>query len=60
MSFGLSGTMNDERSRGFYHTHTDKMLSIVYYQNGAYVPRALGAIDDYLALESTDSQRRSP
>lgn len=44
----LSGTASDARSLSFYHTHTGKALSVVYYENGAYVPSALGAIDDFL------------
>jgi uncharacterized protein YcbK (DUF882 family) len=40
---------NDERTLSFYHTHTGKTLSIVYYKNGTYVPSALTAVDDYLA-----------
>ncbi len=49
MSLGLSGTTNDERSLSFYHTHTGKTLSIVYFKNGSYVSHALSVIDDYLA-----------
>jgi len=48
MGLGLSGTSNDARSLSFYHTHTGKALSIVYYKDGAYVPRALADIDDFL------------
>jgi uncharacterized protein YcbK (DUF882 family) len=49
MSLGMTGTSNDERGLSFYHTHTGKTLSIVYYKHGAYDPHALAAIDDYLA-----------
>ena len=44
----LSGTTSDARSLSFYHTHTGKALSVVYYKNGAYAPSALAAIDDFL------------
>ena len=44
----LSGTASDARSLSFYHTHTGKTLTVVYYENGAYVPTGLDAIDDYL------------
>jgi len=44
----LSGTASDARSLSFYHTHTGKALSVVYYENGAYRPTALEAIDDFL------------
>jgi len=44
----LSGTASDARSLSFYHTHTGKTLSVVYYEHGAYVASALDAIDDYL------------
>ncbi len=44
----LSGTKTDARSLSFYHTHTGKTLSVVYYANGAYVPGALHEIDDFL------------
>ena len=48
MSLGVSGGTGDERSLSFYHTHTGKALTVVYYKNGAYVPAALDAIDRYL------------
>ena len=43
-----SGAERNQRSLSFYHTHTGKALSVVYYKNGAYVPRALTEIDDFL------------
>ena len=43
-----SGTERGQRSLSFYHTHTGKALSVVYYKNGAYEPRALAEIDDFL------------
>jgi uncharacterized protein YcbK (DUF882 family) len=49
MRLGLYGTSNDARSLSFYHTHTGKALSVVYYKNDANVPGALAAEDDYLA-----------
>ncbi|HTO56503.1 MAG TPA: DUF882 domain-containing protein [Pseudomonadales bacterium] len=48
MSLGLSGTSNDERSLSFYHTHTGKALTVVYYKNGAYVQRSLDSVDEFL------------
>lgn len=49
LSLSLSaGTDRDQRSLSFYHTHTGKALSVVYYKNGAYVPGALTAIDEFL------------
>ena len=47
--FGLDATSaSDQRQLSFYHTHTGKTLSVVYYRNGDYVPSALKRIDDYL------------
>ena len=43
-----SGTERSQRSLSFYHTHTGKALSVVYYKDGAYVPGALADIDDFL------------
>ena len=49
MGLGLSNSsLHDQRELGFYHTHTGKALSVVYYRDGAYVPAALHSIDDYL------------
>ena len=39
---------NDARQLAFYHTHTDKYLSVVYYHDDAYDQRGLSQIDDYL------------
>lgn len=43
-----AASAGDQRSLSFYHTHTGKVLSVVYYRNGDYVPDALERIDDYL------------
>lgn len=49
MSLGLANTAHDDRRElSFYHTHTGKALSVVYYRDGAYVPDALHDIDDFL------------
>jgi uncharacterized protein YcbK (DUF882 family) len=49
LSLGLaSGSERGQRSLSFYHTHTGKTLSVVYYKNGAYVSRSLAEIDDFL------------
>ena len=53
----LSGTTSDARGLSFYHTHTGKALSVVYYENGAYVPSALNAIDDFLKDFRNGEQR---
>ncbi|MCX7064906.1 MAG: DUF882 domain-containing protein [Proteobacteria bacterium] len=39
---------HDTRQLAFYHTHTDKYLSVVYYHDGAYDRKGLSQIDDYL------------
>ncbi len=57
----MSGTTNDERSLSFYHTHTGKALSVVYFKNGRYVPTALDAIDDFLRdFRNGDEHRMDP
>lgn len=38
----------EERKLSFYHTHTFKELSIVYFRNGAYIPKALTKINNFL------------
>jgi uncharacterized protein YcbK (DUF882 family) len=43
-----AASASDQRSLSFYHTHTGKALSVVYYRNGDYVPGALERVDDYL------------
>jgi uncharacterized protein YcbK (DUF882 family) len=61
VSLGVSGTANDARDLSFYHTHTGKALSVVYYKNGAYVPAALDAIDAFLEdFRNGDEHRMDP
>lgn len=36
------------RSLSFYHTHTGERLSVVYFEDGAYVPDALASLDALL------------
>ena len=38
----------DARQLSFYHTHTHRSLSIVYYQNGEYVDSALDEVNRFL------------
>lgn len=38
----------EERALSFYHTHTFKELSIVYFRNGRYIPKALNKINSFL------------
>jgi uncharacterized protein YcbK (DUF882 family) len=38
----------DARQLSFYHTHTHRNLSVVYYQNGEYVESALDEINRFL------------
>lgn len=38
----------EEKSLSFYHTHTLKELSVVYFRNGSYIPRALTKINTFL------------
>jgi len=38
----------DARELAFYHTHTGKALSVVYYHDGRYDPTALAQVEDYL------------
>ena len=38
----------EERRLSFYHTHTFKELSIVYFKNGTYIPKALSKINNFL------------
>lgn len=38
----------EERALSFYHTHTYKELSLVYFRNGRYIPKALSKINHFL------------
>ena len=38
----------EERSLSFYHTHTAKELSLVYFKNGHHIPSALTKINHFL------------
>lgn len=38
----------EERALSFYHTHTFKELSVVYFRNGRYIPKALNKINNFL------------
>jgi uncharacterized protein YcbK (DUF882 family) len=38
----------DARELAFYHTHTGRSLSIVYYHDGRYDVDALAQVDDFL------------
>jgi len=38
----------DARQLSFYHTHTRRSISVVYYQDGAYVESALDEINRFL------------
>lgn len=38
----------EERSLSFYHTHTLKELSLVYFKNGRHIPGALTKINHFL------------
>lgn len=61
MSLGVTGTSHDARSLSFYHTHTGKALTVVYYENGRYVPGALDAINDFLKdFRNGDEHRMDP
>jgi uncharacterized protein YcbK (DUF882 family) len=39
----------DSRELSFYHTHTGKRLSVVYWQDGGYVEPALADINNFLS-----------
>jgi uncharacterized protein YcbK (DUF882 family) len=38
----------EERTLSFYHTHTFKEMSIVYFSNGRHIPAALTRINNFL------------
>ena len=38
----------EEKTLSFYHTHTLKELTIVYFRNGSYIPKALTSINNFL------------
>ncbi|MCX5871171.1 MAG: DUF882 domain-containing protein [Deltaproteobacteria bacterium] len=38
----------EEKTLSFYHTHTLKELSIVYFRNGRHIPSALATINNFL------------
>jgi len=54
---GLSGSTFDDRTLKFYHTHTGKVLEVVYYRQGAYDPDALARIRIFLADWRDGKQR---
>jgi uncharacterized protein YcbK (DUF882 family) len=61
VGLGVSGTANDARSLSFYHTHTGKALSVVYYENGAYSATALDTVDAFLRdFRTGDEHRMDP
>ena len=46
---GLSFAMPAEPRRlRFYHTHTSEKLDVVYHENGAYLPDAMGELNQLL------------
>lgn len=49
---------DSRRTLAFYNTHTDERLRICYYQDGAYLPKALNQIDHILRDHRTE-QRKS-
>jgi uncharacterized protein YcbK (DUF882 family) len=49
VGLGVSNAaLHDQRELSLYHTHTGKSISVVYYEDGTYVPAALQDIDDFL------------
>ncbi len=38
----------EEKTLSFYHTHTLKELSIVYFRNGRHIPSSLAKINNFL------------
>ncbi|MDO8946863.1 MAG: DUF882 domain-containing protein [Desulfocapsaceae bacterium] len=38
----------EEKTLSFYHTHTLKELSVVYFRNGRYIPRALKKVNNFM------------
>jgi uncharacterized protein YcbK (DUF882 family) len=47
-SFARASLGNPVRSLHFYNTHTAETLKTVYWENGAYIPEALGSINHIL------------
>lgn len=45
---GWASATRTGRELGFYHLHTGEKLRISYYENGAYIPSALAAINRVL------------
>lgn len=48
IGFQTAETIAEERSLDFYHTHTERSLSLVYYKDGSYVTQALNTLSDFL------------
>ncbi len=48
-TLGKGSIALETRELSFYHTHTGKRLSTVYWRDGEYVPSALQAINRFLA-----------
>ncbi len=46
---GSFGNISDTRTLKFYHTHTGRSIEVTYYANGAYNPRALKDLKEFLA-----------
>ena len=53
----LSGNTGEKRALKFYHTHTGKVLDVVYYRQGEYDPDALSRIRIFLADWRNGKQR---
>jgi uncharacterized protein YcbK (DUF882 family) len=52
---GLSFARSAEPRRlSFYHTHTSEKLSVVYHENGAYLPDAMGELNYLLRDHRSD------
>jgi len=50
-----------DRELSFVHTHTGKSVALVYFRNGAYVPQALEALNNFLSdFRSGDAVKMDP
>ena len=52
---------SETRELSFYHTHTERVLTVEYYRDGAYVENALVEVDAYLAdFRNGETKRVDP
>jgi uncharacterized protein YcbK (DUF882 family) len=61
VSWQDSRPVTKARSLSLHHTHTGKSITVTYHRDGAYVPEALEALDEFLEdFRTGDEGRMDP